>query len=668
MGLFDNSLLNQFIPSIFKPDNQGLGNMEAMKWIRQQQCGCGVRIYPSNPGRAPITLFWEILQANVDTDTTNIEGAVNITLTGSAPWDELIQPDDYIRVFMGDQIATTNVPPGAFNFASNVKTGSANSNQRGDIVALPIPNTGYSVSGTSQVQMGDSQRPRFSYLIMYEKFFGRVDRVLRVEQAGGQGAGTNVTFNLAGRLFSSILPDMSLYYNEWIAGLNAINVFWQTIPDFFTSPTEIVKQMLAILLTEVPMPQFQLPPSLVQDMQIPTIAQANTAFADTLLRDFRQRIAKAQQNLTFQTDNALARLNSIVTSREQSGPTNPLSIISLNSFFDTYGKSLNKSFLSSQNNGAYDLIKTLSNPIFNEFFFDMCPQGRVDGGTLSDSRGIPTFVMRQRPYDITPEMLDDRILFDRLTDQAKKLEDFGAPSISGKISSSLYSNIQSSISIFGYAQTSDVNQFFEGLQNVPQFLKPDGYYNPTIMNYQCGYSGHDRLNAWLCLGAYNRGQATQTDRITASVNGSLLIDKDSILKYGFRIMEVSSPYVQPYDNKDSVTETIPTLIKNFSGLLANWYFMNPYFLNGRISCSFLPNARLGIPVKVYQPRSMPTNPYPKIELYYCQGVSHSFTQGQPLSTTLTLTRGIRYTFSNKGVKTSDNYGLERAKAAFGGLV
>ena len=156
-----------------------------------------------------------------------------------------------------------------------------------------------------------------------------------------------------------------------------------------------------------------------------------------------------------------------------------------------------------------------------------------------------------------------------------------------------------------------------------------------------------------------------------SENDGFKIDTESVKRFGFRIMELSTIYGQP-DDAQNATQDYGQLLKGFSSLIANWYFMNPDLLNGRIVCRFLPEARLGVPIKYYRTRVSPTNPYPKMEMYYCQGVTDNYSYGQPITTTLTAIRGIRYNLNaanQAGLKAEITKLLEardRVKRSFGG--
>jgi hypothetical protein len=110
-------------------------------------------------------------------------------------------------------------------------------------------------------------------------------------------------------------------------------------------------------------------------------------------------------------------------------------------------------------------------------------------------------------------------------------------------------------------------------------------------------------------------------------------------------MEFSTQYCQP-PSKVAVNETDYIIkMKTFSQTIANWYFLNHRFLNGKMVCRFLPKARPGIPCKYYETKKTRNNPSPKVEISYVQAVVDSFSRGSAMTTTLECIRGLPYTLS-----------------------
>lgn len=664
MSIFDNSLISPLIPKAFIPKNQQppLG----ADHVFEQQNGCGVRIYPNSDSREPMNLFYEIDSCSVDRSIVDIGGSFTFTLLPTAPWDELIEADDFVRIFMGDQIMQGNPGENTYNFAAGpLDQGKVRA--RGDVVKVALP-------GTESRQV--------STLIMYERMVGKVDRVQRVEEAmGSESGGPQVRYVVSGRSMGAIIQDISLYYNEWLPGLNAINIFFGSNVSLFNSPSEFVQQILSVVMSAVPMPQWQLPKSLVADLNYGTIAADNAAIAEKNLGKFKDRIKQSiVQNPTSGLENALTELNKLLNEINGSGDCNPFRVLSIKSFKPTFGTTFDKSFLNSTTTGLFDLLKHLSNDVWNELYFDMCPGGMIDGADTANKVAVPSIVMRQRPYDISPTMLEGAS--DYLAPYKAKLSKFpratvdvdGFPELT-EISSSLADLDNNSLTIYSRQQNADVSNYLNSLGALTarsKVLLPGGHHVPTAISNETGRSNHDRLNAFLTTGDFNRGQGGQTDRLVMSSNGGFKVDVDSIRRFGFRIMETSTIYGQP-DNSKNQPQDYALRLKAFTAMNANWYFMNPAFLNGRITCRFLPDARLGIPIKYFETRVDQWNPYPKMELFYCQGVSDNYKYGQVMTTTLTTIRGIRYNLlanRQSGMKSELNKlaGVrERVKQFFGSL-
>ena len=647
MGIFDNALISPLIPKSFLPSSTKAKPTD--KYLYDMQGGCGVRVYPNSENREPLNLFWEIESCSVDRSIVDIGGAFSITLLPTEPWDEILEADDFVRIFMGDQIQQSQVPTSAYNFAAG-PLDQARSQARGDVVKVPLPGSGWGRNVESN-RIEYEQSSAVYNLVMYERMVGKIDRVQRVEEAaGGESSGSKVRYVVTGRSLGAIIQDISLYYNEWLPGLNAINVFFGSNVSLLNSPSEFVKQIISVVLSAVPLPQWQLPKSLVSELNYGSIADENVRLAEENLGRFASRISETvSQNPTSGLENALTELNRLVSEISINGDQNPFRVLSIKGFKPTFGTTFDKSFLNSTTTGLFDLLKHLSNDVWNEMFFDMCPGGNIDGADGSNTVAVPSLVMRQRPYDVTKEMLESTSSY--LSMYNSKLDKFprvtedvqGFPELN-EISKSLLDLDTNSLTIYSREQQTDVASYLNSIGQLTAKSKitlPGGNYIPTAISNETGRANHDRLNAWLTTGDFNRGQQNQTDRVVMSSNGGFKVDADSIRRFGFRIMETSTIYGQPDNSKDQ-PQDYAIRLKAFTAMNANWYFMNPAFLNGRIVCRFLPDARLGIPIKYFQTRIEPYNPYPKMELFYCQGVSDTYQYGQPMQTTLTVIRGIRY--------------------------
>lgn len=625
------SFYSSLIPSVFKALDAGTSKSKPYeKYIFDQQAGVAARIYP-NDGSEPINLFWQIESCMVDRSTTNLGGSFTLTLLGTDPWDDMIRGDDYIRIFMGDQVVASRSPnPAAYNVASGDFRQSAGFSEPSQgIIFVPVP-------GTS----GKSDR-NVKYLAMYERCCGKIDRVEAIATTPSADGASVTMFQVTGRLLSSVVEDISLYYNEFLPGLNAPTVFFNSGILNFGSPDEYVKTMLSVVLSEIPMPQWILPDTFSREYLGAAALAGNKALVDQNLASFRQTLASLQQTQkSQQTPTTIQRLNRLIQDAQNNRGTTPFSIMSVQGIRPCYGRTFIRDTptLDSKTTGLVDMLKNLSNPNFNEFWFDMAPGGDpVNGGPATSARPLPSFCLRQRPYNVTESMI--RGVQGRTQRDAAKLSDF-SPVTLANISSSLEDLDSSAIVLTGAM----ANTGLEGsvAPDRASYLKiPGGIsYIPTVLAPQYGYSNHDRVNFWAVLGSYNAGQAHQSDRAYLYYADGYRLDPDSILKYGFRVMEVSTQYAQPEGNS-TVSQTQIQYLKNFTATLANWYFLNSNFMNGKIACRFLPEARLGVPVKYYVTRPTAAIPYPREDRFYCQGVTDEYRMGEGIRTTLTVIRGIR---------------------------
>lgn len=643
MGIF--STISGFLPK--GPQ----ASQDAMDTYRMNG-GAGVRIYPNGIADTrpdTIDLFYEIRSADVDRTTTDVAGSFSFFLLPTAPWDELIRPDDFLRIFLGDQIVTSSGEANAYNFASqsldqNSSNGDTDAADGG--ISVPIP--GSTAPNGKAANSADVAR-----LIMHERMLGKVDRVSKMKNGPGPNQGTTAGYVVSGRSMGSIIQDISLYYNEFLAPLNAVNIFLEsTVGASDTSPDEFVKETLAIILTSVPFPQWTLPDALVKDLNYTpkgelSLRQQNLQFVQEKLAGFQSRLANFKLS-GFTADykgDAIGKLQQLVAQSGTISDNSPFAAISLDGLFQCFGSNFNRSFLNSVSTGVFDLVKHLSNDPWNEFWFDLCPGGDPEGGRATAAPLVPSFCLRQRPYNITGDLLTGIAKFLKF-DAEGNLSSFPAEELAD-ISASLLDIMDGGFSIFGPLDQPTVD--LDGPFAVFSDDDTEAGYTPSVMpgGYEVGFSGHDRQNAWLTLGAYNTGQAVGSSRIIAAESGGFNINVESIRKYGIRILELSTQYAQP--NGAAVQEKdLGQTLGTFTRLLANWYFMNQCFLNGRINCRFLKQARLGVPVKYFETRITPDNPYPKMELFYVQGVSDHFEVGAPITTSLTVIRGLRYDLSASG--------------------
>jgi len=193
-----------------------------------------------------------------------------------------------------------------------------------------------------------------------------------------------------------------------------------------------------------------------------------------------------------------------------------------------------------------------------------------------------------------------------------------------------------------------VNSITQALSGFPEELKGVKTAIPMSVGYEVGVSSHDRINAYSCLPEGHGSMKDIYSRTAMVEQGIFGFDVEDILHHGFRMMEVSTIYCGGQGGKLKNANFYAQL-KAFSKLLQNWYFMNPGFFNGRITTRFMPEARLGVPLKYYETRIDPWNPYPKMELFYIQGVSHSYKVGQMLTTQYTVIRGLRFDLTGSNV-------------------
>jgi len=605
-------------------------------YVVNQVPGCAIKLYKNDGTEKTEIFYFSIQNCRAERSTTDVNGAFQFTLIPDRVYDEIISPDDFVRIFMGDDVVQSKIPGGGFNISSG-KLGVSLDARKAKVDAK---------NSVIEVPFG-SGKAKNSYLIMYERFFGKVDRVQRMEQATPNG--TITSFVVSGRSFASILQDITLYYNEHIVGLNTLNLFRGISEASLTTvdPSTLLKSIISLVLTIIPFPQWQIPKSLIDDFDSDAV-RSQREQAKEFLKKYEEDVKTAQEAKPYggNQENFLSKMRKLMSEAGSNG-YGAYSILSLGGFAPTAGKNFNRSWSNSeaQTTGLLTLLKSLSNDLLNEFWFDMCPYGKPNGGNAADNPLMPTLVMRQRPYDISNAMLNQVSKY--LEGPAETLkETFPREEITqdGKyVSLSLHEMTKGAFAISGPVSKTDFAYAIEKA-NPKQKIEYTSA-TPSVLSYEVGLSGHDRQNSFYVAPILSNPAMQMTHKLFAAEN-AINVDLDSVKRYGFRFFEGSTPYVQnPSSASEAKDGSHIDLVKKFTKAVGNWYYLNPWLLNGTIVCRFLPQARIGVPCYYVNTVSKPGSPPPRVELFYVQSVSDEYTIGQPLKTTLQVIRGIRYDIS-----------------------
>jgi hypothetical protein len=597
------------------------------------QCpGCAVKYYKNDGSNKTGIIYFSIQNARVERSIGDINGSFSLTLLPDKDWDEIIAPDDYVRIFMGDNV-------------TNDKKDSSNWNIQSGCLAIEtnddIGKTKYDPELQAQVPIG-GKYGKPSYLVMYERMTGRIDRVERIEQQ--TEAGLKVSFSVVGRSIAGALQDITLYYNEHIPGLNAVSVFFGSDAGTMNTPSEAVKNVIALVLSTIPFPQLNVPKSLADDFSSAYFS-SNEQYVKEQMDKFQTRVDdnfKSTPNTQFDP-NAFNDMKRMMQSNTNSNAV-PLYSLMMMDMSPTAGLNFNRSYMSitASTTGFYELLRSLSNQLMNEMWFDLCPGGKADVNTPNykfNEPVLPTLVMRQRPYDITPKMRYDvssilegpmETLRDKFTQKDLKQ--------GGKITNNDLLNLKSNAIYI----TGSMNGLTTNDVNLKNHMPTEGLkYIGTALQYNVGFSGGERHNGFCVLPVDTDPQNQGTHKIASIDIGGFLIDTESIQRHGFRFMQGESQYTQP-SIKNSDTQNFYQIAANYTKVIGNWYYLNPWMLNGNIVCRFLPRARLGIPCYYINTRKTLSSPNGRVELFYVQGVTDEYVFGEPIKTSLQVTRGLRY--------------------------
>lgn len=250
-------------------------------------------------------------------------------------------------------------------------------------------------------------------------------------------------------------------------------------------------------------------------------------------------------------------------------------------------KAFNPGYMQPQGT-LWSLAQQYSDPMFTEFYVDSLPDGdpfsgKISaGGSLSPLDTKMTVVVRDKPFPVVDQ---------KLVGGAP-----GAPNL-------------------GYKHT---------WKNIPVLVVP----RQQIASSDLGRSGLERFNAYFV--------ATVLHQELMNANAlniiAPLIDRKDMQRHALRRMDVSSNMAP-----DETTLEFSDMAESQRRLIRDWYCLNPYMLNGSINLGIgRPDIRIGCRVRVPAARDED-----KEENYYVEQVSHNWTFGTSVKTSLGVTRGWR---------------------------
>lgn len=173
-----------------------------------------------------------------------------------------------------------------------------------------------------------------------------------------------------------------------------------------------------------------------------------------------------------------------------------------------------------------------------------------------------------------------------------------------------------------FPTTSDVSGFTPWWDRVPVFTVP----SQQIGTSDIGRSGAERFNTFYLAGLMHTEDAPAKIRTLVP-----LVDIKEIKRHGMRRMDVQSQMVAPSENYlDNLT-----LAETQRKIIRDWYCLNPYYLSGTLNLKVgRPDIKIGCRIRVPGAASEDED-----ETYYVEQVTHNWTFGSSVNTTLGVTRG-----------------------------
>lgn len=157
-----------------------------------------------------------------------------------------------------------------------------------------------------------------------------------------------------------------------------------------------------------------------------------------------------------------------------------------------------------------------------------------------------------------------------------------------------------------------------------------------IVSHNVSKSGYERYNAFYVA---SRLYQEELNSYALSILAPLL-DKESIKRHGLRRFDIQSETHPDPNNPISMGgQNIAEICNYQRNLIRDWYCLNPYYLSGTIALAHgRPDIRIGCRLHIPGVKINNKDLIPE-ENYYIEEVSHEWTFGRGMRTTLGVTRG-----------------------------
>lgn len=167
----------------------------------------------------------------------------------------------------------------------------------------------------------------------------------------------------------------------------------------------------------------------------------------------------------------------------------------------------------------------------------------------------------------------------------------------------------------------------------PWFQLPIYYITPEeISSSRVVRSNAERLNTFAIVPKFSVEDLGQHQNVIAPA-----MNLDSVSRHGVRKIDISSNYVV---DQGDLLEMV-SLQRN---LMVDWHCLDAYFYSGSISLGYgRPDIRIGTRLRIESPFGLSQD-----MTYYIEGVSHQWSFGPGIRTSLTVTRGWRGTERSLG--------------------
>jgi hypothetical protein len=292
----------------------------------------------------------------------------------------------------------------------------------------------------------------------------------------------------------------------------------------------------------------------------------------------------------------------------------------------------------TQQGSLWSLMNSYSNNMVNELFMDLRPLGADASKTLSRGGyhfGPDEFNLKDYGVRFVPSLIMREYPFSTVSDVApkSKIEILGKP-LKGKIEFGPIFSQEPNIPGRKTIEVRVLNDFLYMKNPKARAVKHIDVSVISILDIKSESLGRSDADVVNLIEVYSDGTHGKHMKYIMQDIQPVSIPI-SVARHGLRVRTYTTRFAR-FSKKYHSDQGIDTLgtrrkLIRWALLLDHWYQHNIEYLNGTITSRAFPEIRVGTRLDVVE----------RSESYYVEGVSHSWTYPEPMTSTFTLSRGQR---------------------------